>query len=475
MILSPRQEKLVALRDEMAPGYRPAAIVPRTFAEIELMCKALAGANLVPKAFKDKPTDMILVVMTGLEVGIPPMAALRLYTTWDGVPRLMAEGIRGVLLAHPDIEYFEPETGDDKHATWVGKRRGRPEKKATWTIERARRAELLGKDNWRKYPEDMLNARASMQLGRMIAPDIMAGMVSREEASDGDFIDAQATETRSSGFVAPPPANGGSGGGVLIVGSTTSGFVNAPPEVAKQFPQVATTPTVVNIAPVGSPNAQSTTVAPQGPPPGVPQPPTEKPKRERGAAAVRPTSAQPPSAGSTAPAASSATSQPSSAASTATASQPSEPDRDKARADRDETRLQDIAHERVAPMPTNPTPPASSTSPSPSAESAQTSSSATGAAAPDAPSQSSPADDFGGEDPVDTPAQVDPVEVKLAEFHAWLKGCATQRDLVGGLAAWRAWSKDMSDTHGDLRFRKGGEITIAMQDAYSKRKGEVPA
>lgn len=471
MILSPRQEKLVALRDEMAPGYRPAAIVPRTFAEIELMCKALAGANLVPKAFKDKPTDMILVVMTGLEVGIPPMAALRLYTTWDGVPRLMAEGIRGVLLAHPDIEYFEPETGDEKQATWVGKRRGRPEKKATWTIERAKRAELLGKDNWRKYPEDMLNARASMQLGRMIAPDIMAGMVSREEAQDGDFIDVQATETRSAPvFVAPPATSQVFTGNLTFQQSKPGpGFV----EVA----QPVAAPTVVNIAPVGSPNAQSATVAPQGPPPGVPQPPAEKPKRERGAAAVRPTNAQPPSAGSTAPAGSSATSPPSSAASTAPASQPSGM---AAAVSAEAAIAAGVRGGPTAPIdeaPERPTSAPSTTAPSPSVESAQASSPASGAAEPAPPSQSSQSapDDFGGEDPVDTQPPADPVEAKLAEFHAWLKGCATQRDLAVGLGPWRAWSKEMSDVHNDTRFRKGGEITIAMQDAYGKRKGEVPA
>ena len=47
----------------------------------------------------------------------------------------------------------------------------------------------------------MLNARASMQLGRLIWPEICAGMISREEASDG-VIDAEFTEKPS--FSAPP-------------------------------------------------------------------------------------------------------------------------------------------------------------------------------------------------------------------------------------------------------------------------------
>lgn len=166
------------------------------------MCEALAKANLAPKNLRGSVADMTMVVMTGLEVGLPPMASLRLYTTWDGVPRLMAEGVRAIILQSQAIEYFEVATCDDAHATWVGKRRGRPEKSATWTIERAKKAGLTNKDTWSKYPQDMLNARASMQLGRLIAPDVVAGMVSREEANDGDFMDVQAVEQPK--FVAPP-------------------------------------------------------------------------------------------------------------------------------------------------------------------------------------------------------------------------------------------------------------------------------
>ena len=209
MVLSPRQERLQAVRDDMAPGARPAAIVPRNFVEAQQMCQALAVADLIPKAFRNKPADMLLVVMTGSELGIPPMASMRLFTTWDGVPRLMAEGVRAVLISHPEIEYFEPSTSDEKHATWIGKRRGRPEKSVTWTMERAKRAGLDRKENWTKYQEAMLHARASMDLGRMLAPDIVAGMRSLEEAQDGDFVETSTSTSTvevKREFIAPAPS-----------------------------------------------------------------------------------------------------------------------------------------------------------------------------------------------------------------------------------------------------------------------------
>jgi len=202
MVLSPRQEKLVALRDDMRPGERPGAIVPRTFVEVELMCKALAGAGLIPAAYREKPADMMLVVMSGAELGLPPMASLRLYHVIEGVPRLGAEGVRAIIIQSPDCEYFEFAESSPERAVWIGKKVGRPEKSITWTMERARKAGLAGKANWTKSPEDMLNARASMQLGRLIWPHIVAGLISREEAMDGP-IDVEWTEAPK--FSAPAP------------------------------------------------------------------------------------------------------------------------------------------------------------------------------------------------------------------------------------------------------------------------------
>jgi hypothetical protein len=400
MVLSPRQEKLLAMRDDMGPGAMPAAIVPRNFAEAQAMCQALAAADLVPRAFRGKPVDMLLVVMTGLEVGLPPMASMRLYTTWDGVARLMAEGVRAIILRHPDIEYFEPQSSSDTSATWVAKRRGRPEKSATWTHERAKKAGLLGKENWIKYEEDMLNARASMQLGRMIAPDVMAGMVSTEEARDGDFIEASFTEQKAPAFVAAPP---------VVVEAP------APTEPAKRGPG---------------------------------RPPKDK--------LADPTPPQPSSAGSTAPAASSPTSPTASAASTEPTSTPSKLD----------AAIKNVEEKMAA----RPTPPASSTAPSPSAESAGASiAPTTSGVVADAPA-SPAADDGFGDDPVDST----PAAAKLGDFYAWLSECKTQRDLQAGLGKWRMWSQDQAKA-GDSSFSKSGENTVAMQTAYGKRKGEVPA
>ena len=400
------------------------------------MCVALSKSGLVPAAYADKPENMIVTIMAGAEIGIPPMAALRLYHIMDSIPRLSSEGIRAVLLSNPEIEYFEPQSCSETQATWIGKRRGRPEKSATWTIERAKRAGLTEKrnrdgspGNWIKYPEDMLNARASMQLGRMIAPDVVAGMVSLEEARDGDFVDAY-SEPKAAQFVAPALA--------LPV---------APPAQAAQM----------------AASLRTTEVA-------------EQPRRGPG----RPPKAQAenPPTGASAPSPSSASSPPSTAQ---TSSQPSSPPTSKlAEAVQQVEQKKDRWGQMIDVDPTSSD--SSNTGPTPSGESAGASTAPTtsGAVAEDpardahgpmTPIVGDNRDDgFGAtEDPVDRP-----VKKTMADFHKWVAGCKTQRDLQAGLQEWRTWSQDQAKA-GDTSFNKDGKNTVEMQTTYAKRKGEVPA
>lgn len=418
MVLSARQERQLAVRDDLAPGAKPAAIIPRNFLEAQQLCQALAASSLVPKAYRSATgaVDMLLVVMTGSELGIPPMAALRLFTTWDGVPRLMAEGIRAVMMMASDIEYFEMSTADDKHATWIGKRRGRPEKSVTWTMERAKRAGLADKAVWKAYQENMLNARASMELGRILAPDIISGMRSLEEAQDGDFLDVTATE-RKPEFAAPP---------VQVV-------------------------------------------VPQGPPPGVPAPEAPKPRAGRlpkdkpiDAKSAEAFNASTP--GANAPVPTSAAGASASAATTSDGSDaPSTASTDSPRADLASKLDQSIAVARAADAARNPTPPSSPSEPSPSTESAAVSTVESGAAG---------ADEAFGEDPVDAPPT--PSGNRLADFFVELSKCVNQREVSEVGNRWRVWSRVQAES-GDLSYGKNGENAAKMGKMYAARKAEVPA
>lgn len=434
MVLSPRQEQLQRVRDNMAPGEKPAAIVPHTFAELIVMCDALAKADLAPKALRGKATDMALVIMTGAEVGIPPMAALRLYTTWDGVPRLMAEGMRAIILAHPECEWFRRVRGSDKEVVWSTKRRGQPEQTCTWTIERAKQAELLNKETWRKYPESMLDARCSMQLARLEWPDVVAGMLSKEEAMDGDFIEVQGTEPK---FVAPPPPQG------------------PPPGVAIPPSSHAVGDAVI------ARTAQAVTVTDTGTKPTEPRRGPGRPPGSKNA--ERPT----------VPATASAQSPGSSGSPSASASPPP-------------TAGPSVPPPATAASPSPETNSAGSADPTSSAGSPSSSTTETATSAPSATDSaaSAPSDDgFGGEDPEDSqpaPPTGDPGLALIAEFQKFLADCKSQQEMQAGSAPFRQRSAALF-RDGDQRFaapaagKPAGELAGRMTTLWAERKSQVPA
>lgn len=54
----------------------------------------------------------------------------------------------------------------------------------SWTMERAKQAGLTGKDNWRKYPTQMLSARVIAEGVRACFPACLSGLYTAEEVQD---------------------------------------------------------------------------------------------------------------------------------------------------------------------------------------------------------------------------------------------------------------------------------------------------
>jgi hypothetical protein len=138
-------------------------------------------------------------VLTGLEVGLSPLAALRSIDIIEGVPALRAMALRALILrAEHDMWVVESTA---TRAIVAGKRGGSThEQSSTWTLDRAKVAQLTGKTNWQRHPGAMLVARATAEVARLIAPDVLLGLpYAVEELADGDIVD-DAEE------VAAPPA-----------------------------------------------------------------------------------------------------------------------------------------------------------------------------------------------------------------------------------------------------------------------------
>lgn len=191
------------------------------------LAQKITRTEFVPTALRGKPEAVMACMLTGHEVGMPPMMALKQIHVIEGRPTLSAEGMRALVLSNGHEVWFEDIT--NTRVTIVGVRAGTTrETRITWTMDDAKRAGLDGKQNWRKYPRGMLEARATGELCRLIFADVIGGIsYVREEIDDGILFEvdepasdgngdtptqprkAATTRKRAAKKAAAPPAKAG--------------------------------------------------------------------------------------------------------------------------------------------------------------------------------------------------------------------------------------------------------------------------
>lgn len=125
---------------------------------------------------------VLMVIMAGREYGMGMMASLRGFMIVEGRPTLAADLIRALVIRSGKVRYFRCVERTPERATFESQRGDDPPLRLTYTIEEARQAGLVKpKSGWERNPSDMLVARASSKLARLIAPDVIHGIYAPEE------------------------------------------------------------------------------------------------------------------------------------------------------------------------------------------------------------------------------------------------------------------------------------------------------
>lgn len=162
---------------------------------------AQAG-DLIPKAFRDR-ARVLVAIQYGAMLDVNPIVAMNEIHVIEGTPTMSAHLMAGVVRrAGHKVRIRSTGTWEagDFAATVTIIRSDDPEPfVATWTKERAQRAGLLGKNNWKNYPEAMCKARATTECARDAASEALMGIKYSPEELDavvneqGDPIDLTAT------------------------------------------------------------------------------------------------------------------------------------------------------------------------------------------------------------------------------------------------------------------------------------------
>lgn len=140
-----------------------------------LICGYAIRSKLIPDEIKT-PDQAIIIALKGRELGIPPMQAFSQIRVIKGKPCISAELMLALIYKNvPTAEVNFLETNEK--ICKIKARRNPSHEYCTFifSIEDAKRAELLNKESWIKYPAAMLRARCISAMARALFPDAIAG------------------------------------------------------------------------------------------------------------------------------------------------------------------------------------------------------------------------------------------------------------------------------------------------------------
>lgn len=154
--------------------------------------------------FKGQPGAATAAILRGHEMGLTPVTSLAAFDLIQGTPAPKAITLRALAQSHGhDIEIVEstPERAVARY-----RRAGRSDwQTCDFTIEDARALGLLSKDNWKKQPRTMLEARVTSKAARLVASDVILGIgYSSEELRDGDVAPAAPPRPSSADLMGDP-------------------------------------------------------------------------------------------------------------------------------------------------------------------------------------------------------------------------------------------------------------------------------
>lgn len=179
-----------------------------TITELMALAEQLAKApSLLPKHART-PAEILAIILSGQELGIAPMAALRGLSLVQGKVTLGADAMLGLMIKAGVVATWLQDGSGGEAVLHL--RRGESEHTQRFSVEDQKRAGL-STDVWRKFPAPMLRARCVSAAVRAFAPDVLSGGYLFGELPDDRYDESPAADVaslpeRASAGSTPPAA-----------------------------------------------------------------------------------------------------------------------------------------------------------------------------------------------------------------------------------------------------------------------------
>lgn len=210
------------------------AVQQATLPEQMEFARVLAASKLLPKDYQQNPANVLYAIQYAQALNIEPIHALTSIHVINGKPSASADLIAGLVRR---AGHRLRITSTDEKAVASIFRADDPdfEYRAEWTMEKAKRAELLSNPSWKKYPAAMLRSRAITEVARQAASDALFG-VSYSSEELGATVDAQGAPVHG-GHIVQEPAKRVTAAEILEPETVDAEIVDADADAESEFLQ----------------------------------------------------------------------------------------------------------------------------------------------------------------------------------------------------------------------------------------------
>jgi len=175
----PWQEPIESKLNRSVQMSNQLTVSPHSFAEVMEFAKTVSESKVLGLV---TPAQVAVIMLLAQAEGIHPIQAIRDYHIIQNRPAMKSTTLlRRFQKAGGSVQWGE-RTNEKVEAKFI-----HPTGTAavvTWTIENAKQAGLSLKENWVKYPRQMLTARVISEGVQLVYPEALGGLITVEEAQD---------------------------------------------------------------------------------------------------------------------------------------------------------------------------------------------------------------------------------------------------------------------------------------------------
>lgn len=210
---APTTDLLPGSRETRATGAAAIMEAAQVMDSARTLAEAICRTAMVPDHFKGKPDECAAAMLYGSALGLDPMQSVKAIYVVYGNAALYAQAM-DALVKGAGHETWTVESGPTK-VVRSGRRAGSSHiETSEWTIERAEQAgyvptidpstgkyavnkngKLIGNEKYLSDPETMLRWKATAELCRILAPDVLNGVYSVEER-EMDYVESEVVEVK---------------------------------------------------------------------------------------------------------------------------------------------------------------------------------------------------------------------------------------------------------------------------------------